>query len=70
MGGMIQCPGCGKVLHSISRHDFQACGCDYGCYVDGGEDCMGAGGKDVDDIIVLQHTHLAGNLGVMLLDDA
>ena len=69
MGGMIKCPCCGEVLHSISRHDFQQCSCFKGRYVDGGEDYMRVGGAEIDDIVIIPHVHLAGNKGVMLLDD-
>ena len=70
MGGMIQCICCDEVLHSLSRHDFQQCGCDCDTFVDGGEDYMRVGGECFNDIVAIPHVHLAGNLGVMLLDDA
>ena len=69
MGGMVRCPLCRRVMHSISRHDFQGCGCPEDTYVDGGEDYMRVGGKDLNGVVVVPHVHLAGNLGVMLLDD-
>jgi len=67
MGGMIKCPTCGKLLHSLHRHDFQQCEC--GTYVDGGYDYMRVGGPNLDDIKSISHKHLAGNKGVILLDD-
>ena len=63
----MKCPQCGRVLHSITRHDFVQCIC--GTYVDGGNDYMRVGGHYVDDIKIISHMHLAGNKGVMLLDD-
>ena len=35
----IECPNCGDIIASISRHDFQACGCG-GTMLDGGRDYM------------------------------
>jgi len=63
MGGMVRCPQCGAVLHSTYRHDCQECNCENHTMVDGGEDYMRVGGAMIDDIVIVPHVHLAGNLG-------
>ena len=57
MGGMIQCPKCKAVLHSLYRHDFQKCGCEAETYVDGGFDYTRIGGAEINDIKFIPHTH-------------
>lgn len=34
----VRCLGCDKVIVSLGRHDYQTCGCDNICMVDGGND--------------------------------
>lgn len=57
MGGMIRCLECYTVLHSMYRHDFQACECDNHAFVDGGFDYERIGGRDFDKIEAVQHKH-------------
>ena len=59
MGGMIKCLKCGKVLHSMYRHDFQGCDCENQSFVDGGFDYMRTGGANPDLIKYVPHKHLA-----------
>ena len=59
MGGMIKCLKCLKIMHSLYRHDFQACDCDpekSHCYVDGGFDYTRVGGYP-EDIEMIKHIH-------------
>jgi hypothetical protein len=51
--GRIQCTLCGEILESKSTHDFVMCHCDNQTFVDGGNDYMRAGGKDLNAIKVL-----------------
>ncbi len=57
MGGMIRCLECYAILHSMHRHDFQACECDNHAFVDGGFDYQRIGGKDFDKIEAVEHKH-------------
>ena len=68
MDGMIKCPRCGAILHSLYRHDFQQCDCESETFVDGGDDYMRLGGDNIDSIIIVKHKHLPDG-GVMLLED-
>ena len=54
---MIKCLKCGEILHSKHRHDFQQCHCENESYVDGGDDYMRVGGKDLELIEVVKHEH-------------
>ena len=59
MGGMINCLNCGAILHSMHRHDFQACGCKKEkdmCYVDGGFDYTRIGGFP-QNFEIIAHIH-------------
>ena len=70
MGGMIQCKKCLKVMHSMYRHDFQACDCDPEkghCFVDGGFDYTRMGGNP-EDIEIIRHTHKEGTDEIILTD--
>jgi len=58
MGGMIKCEVCGKILHSLSRHDFVKCDCENGAFVDGGDSYMRVGGMDLTKITTIPHKHL------------
>lgn len=51
--GAIQCKECGAILISRSRHDFVQCRCDQNSFVDGGDDYMRTGGKNMDKVQVL-----------------
>jgi hypothetical protein len=66
MGTMVKCPECGEILHSKHRHDFKQCKCPAGTFVDGGEDYGRIGGKRIDEIEILKHTHYpsTGPLGL------
>lgn len=57
---MIKCQVCGKILHSLSRHDFQQCDCPNESFVDGGYDYMRVGGADLSKIEVIDHEHDSG----------
>ncbi len=48
--GKVRCPACKKEIESTSRHDFQFCGCPAKTFVDGGDDYLRFGGRDIDDI--------------------
>lgn len=52
--GKIQCLECGEILESKYRYDFQMCKCLNQSFVDGGEDYMRAGGKDLNKIKVMK----------------
>ena len=43
----VKCLVCGTVLESLSRHDFQSCGCENQTFVDGGHDYSRVGGVDL-----------------------
>jgi len=45
--GKIKCLVCNEVLESKSRHDFVMCKCENQSFVDGGNDYMRVGGKDL-----------------------
>jgi hypothetical protein len=51
--GRIQCLACGEILVSRSRHDFVMCKCDNQAFVDGGDEYMRAGAKDLSFIKAL-----------------
>jgi hypothetical protein len=51
--GRIQCLVCGEILESRSRHDFVMCKCDNQAFVDGGNEYMRAGAKDLNAIKAL-----------------
>lgn len=57
MGGMVKCMVCGKILHSMYRHDFQGCDCENQTFVDGGFDYTRVGGADMDKIKHMDHEH-------------
>ncbi|MFA5025103.1 MAG: hypothetical protein WC503_01150 [Candidatus Shapirobacteria bacterium] len=43
----VKCLKCGEVLESKYRHDFVMCSCDNQTFVDGGNDYIRMGGKDM-----------------------
>lgn len=45
--GKIICLKCNEILESKYRHDFVQCSCDNESFVDGGNDYMRVGGKDM-----------------------
>jgi len=49
----IKCKKCGEVLESKYLHDRVACGCDNESFVDGGNDYVTIGAKELDLIEVL-----------------
>jgi hypothetical protein len=51
--GKLQCLKCGEILESKFTHDFVMCKCDNQTFIDGGNDYMRAGGKDLNAIKVL-----------------
>ncbi len=51
--GRIKCLGCGAILESKSRHDFVMCKCDNKTFVEGDNDYLKAGGKDLDKIKIM-----------------
>lgn len=50
----VKCLGCGRILESKFRHDFQMCDCANNTFVDGGEDYIRIGGKELDKIEILK----------------
>ena len=44
----IMCMSCEKILESKNRHDFNMCNCENETFVDGGNDYMRIGGKDLN----------------------
>ena len=55
MGNKIQCLKCGVFLESKHTHDFQMCSCENQTFVDGGDEYMRCGGKNLDLIRVIKH---------------
>jgi uncharacterized OB-fold protein len=55
----VKCLECGTVLESKFRHDFQMCDCPNETFVDGGNDCTRAGGKELEKIEVLEEGKVA-----------
>ena len=51
--GKVKCLGCGVILHSTYRHDFQMCDCPNQTFVDGGYDYTRIGGMNIDLIEVI-----------------
>jgi len=49
----VQCLCCNKILESKYRHDYKTCGCENNTMVDGGNDYLRYGGKDLDKVKVL-----------------
>ena len=47
----IKCLECDTILESVYRHDFQSCECPNGAFVDGGNDYMRFGCKDITKIL-------------------
>lgn len=43
----IKCLECNTILESLSRHDFKRCTCPNSAFIDGGNDYMRLGGKDL-----------------------
>ena len=46
----IICLECNTILESLSRHDFVQCKCPNNLFLDGGEDYLRFGGKDLSKI--------------------
>jgi hypothetical protein len=51
--GKVQCLECGEVLESKHRHDYVSCNCPNKTSVDGGDDYLRIGGKDLNKIKAL-----------------
>ena len=51
--GKVQCLVCGKILESMSQHDFVSCDCSNETFVDGGKAYMRCGGKSLAKIKIL-----------------
>jgi len=51
--GMVKCLECGKILESKFTHDFQSCGCPNQTFVDGGNEYLRIGGKDLNKVEVV-----------------
>lgn len=45
--GKIRCTNCNTVLTSVHVHDWVSCGCSNGTFIDGGNDYIRCGGKDL-----------------------
>jgi len=52
--GKLQCLRCKKILESKSGHDFQQCDCPNQTFIDGGNESMRCGGKDLKKIKVIK----------------
>lgn len=50
---ICRCKSCGETLESKSSHDFVQCKCENKTFVDGGQDYVRHGGKDLNLIEVL-----------------
>jgi len=46
--GKIKCLGCNTILESTWVHDFVMCDCENQTFVDGGDEYLRFGGKDLD----------------------
>lgn len=51
--GKVKCLCCGEILESRHCHDFQNCKCENQTFVDGGNDYLRIGGKDLGQIVVI-----------------
>ena len=51
--GKVKCLECGVVLDSIFRHDYKTCECPNETMVDGGDDYLRYGGKDLKKVLRL-----------------
>ena len=47
----IKCLCCETILESTYTHDFQSCECSNGAFVDGGNDYMRFGCKDITEVL-------------------
>jgi hypothetical protein len=51
--GAVKCLACGKILISKDRHDYKTCGCPQNTMVDGGDEYLRMGGKEMAKVQVL-----------------
>lgn len=49
----VKCLSCGATLESKHRYDFQKCMCENETFIDGGNDYIRSGGKDLGKVFVL-----------------
>ena len=47
----IKCLECNTILESTYTHDFQSCECSNGAFIDGGNDYMRFGCKDITEVL-------------------
>jgi len=52
--GEIQWMSCGELLECKHRHDFRRCSCENETFVDGGDDYLRIGGKDLAKIEIFE----------------
>jgi len=52
--GKVKCLCCGVILESKHLHDFQRCDCENQSFVDGGDDYIRVGGRDLIKVEVLK----------------
>lgn len=52
MSNKIKCLNCNTELESKFKWDFQSCKCENKSFIDGGNDYMRIGGKDITKILV------------------
>jgi hypothetical protein len=52
--GLIRCLECGEFLESKHRHDFVRCKCPNETFIDGGNEYMRCGGKDLSKVQVIR----------------
>ena len=55
--GKVRCLVCGMVLVSVNRHDFVQCNCNNKAFVDGGDDYLKCGAKQLSKIEVWTEKH-------------
>jgi hypothetical protein len=56
----VKCLECGRVMHSINRHDYKTCGCPQKTMVDGGRDYLRCGGVSMAKVQVGTIDFLSG----------
>lgn len=52
--GEVKCLECGVVLSSEHRHDYKTCKCPNQTMVDGGNDYLRYGGKDLNKVEIVE----------------
>lgn len=50
----IKCMACGEILESKHRHDYVVCSCQNHTMIDGGDEYLRLGGKDLSKIFIIE----------------